>query len=549
MSTTLLVGGTIYSPADPFATAMLVVDDRVAWVGQDGAAAAFAADSDERVELGGALVTPAFVDAHVHLTRTGLALEGVDLRAVASASELLDRLAEATARLPASATVLGHGWDETDWSAGPVPSREQVDRAVGGRRAYLSRVDVHSCLASSALVDSVPDAGAAPGWDPCGPLRQQANTLVAAAALAGVGPVQRRGAQRAALAQAARLGIGAVHEMGTEPEDLAMLAELRDPHARSGHADPMGPEVFAYWAVRLGAGHGRDAEVLATARELGVVGLGGDLSVDGSLGSHTAALGQPYADADHCGAQYLDAEEIRDHTVAATRAGWPVGFHAIGDAALAAVLEGLSGAGAQLGVEVLRAHRPRVEHAELVDPEMIQQMAGLGVVASVQPVFDAAWGGPHGMYARRLGARRALAANPFARMSAAGLALAFGSDTPVTGMGPWAAVRAAATHHEPGSRLSARAAFTAHTRGGWRAIGRDDAGTLVPGALATYAVWHTGELVVAAPDDRVARWSTDPRSGTPALPDVGEPTGPTPFCRRTVVAGRVVHDTEGPERR
>ena len=85
----------------------------------------------------------------------------------------------------------------------------------------------------------------------------------------------------------------------------------------------------------------------------------------------------------------------------------------------------------------------------------------------------------------------------------------------MTPLDPWGTVRAAAFHRTPEHRVSARAAFTAHTRGGWRAVGRDDAGVLVPGAPADYAVWRTDELVVQAPDDRVARWSTDPRSRHP----------------------------------
>ena len=77
--TVLLRGGAVYSPADPFATAMLVEGGHIAWVGSDGAAEAYAGTADEIVELDGALVTPAFVDAHVHATATGLALTGLDL--------------------------------------------------------------------------------------------------------------------------------------------------------------------------------------------------------------------------------------------------------------------------------------------------------------------------------------------------------------------------------------------------------------------------------------------------------------------------------------
>jgi hypothetical protein len=133
--------------------------------------------------------------------------------------------------------------------------------------------------------------------------------------------------------------------------------------------------------------------------------------------------------------------------------------------------------------------------------------------------------------------------NPFAAFLSAGVPIALGSDSPVTPLGPWAAVRAAAYHQTPESRLSVRAAFAAHTRGGWRAAGRDDAGLLVPGAPATYALWEAGDLVVRAPDERVRAWSTDPRSRVPGLPDVA-PGLALPRCLRTVVRGATVYDTD-----
>jgi hypothetical protein len=126
---------------------------------------------------------------------------------------------------------------------------------------------------------------------------------------------------------------------------------------------------------------------------------------------------------------------------------------------------------------------------------------------------------------------------PVAALAAAGIPLAFGS-----GGGepdPWATMRAAVHHPDPDQRISSRAAFAAHTRGGWRATGQPEVGTLVPGAVAHYAVWEVGDLIVEAPDDRIQAWSTDPRSGTPGLPDL-RPGAVPPRCLRTVVWGRPV---------
>ncbi|MGW3360234.1 amidohydrolase [Streptomyces bungoensis] len=522
LKTVLLRRGEVHSPADPFATAMVVEAGQVAWVGSEGAADAFADGVDEVIDLDGALVTPAFTDAHVHTTATGLALTGLDLSGAPTLEAALALVRDFAAARPADRVLLGHGWDAARWPGGRPPTRAELDEATGGRPLYLSRIDVHSAVVTTALLDLVPGLRTADG-----PLTADDHHAVRAAALAAVTPAQRAEAQRTALAHAASLGIGTVHECGgpriSSEDDFTDLLRLA--------AGLPGPRVVGYWAE---AGDG-----VARARDLGALGAAGDLFVDGALGSHTACLHERYADAGHTGTAYLDADAVAAHVVACTEAGLQAGFHAIGDAAVTTVVEGVRAAAEKTGLARVRAARHRVEHAEMLTPETVAAFAELGLIASVQPAFDALWGGEDGMYARRLGADRARTLNPFAALLRAGVPLAFGSDSPVTPLDPWGTVRAAAFHHTPEHRVSVRAAFTAHTRGGWRAVGRDDAGVLVPGAPADYAVWSTGDLVVQAPDDRVARWSTDPRSGTPGLPDL-TPGRDLPVCLRTVVGGRTV---------
>ncbi|MFF6873589.1 amidohydrolase family protein [Streptomyces sp. NPDC012450] len=527
--TVLLRGGEVHSPADPFATAMVVEHGHVAWVGSEGAADAFASGVDEVVDLEGALVAPAFVDAHVHTTATGFALTGLDLSSAASLAEAAERVRAHAAARPEDRVLLGHGWDASRWPERRPLTREELDGLTGGRPLYLTRIDVHSAVVTTAMLDLVPGVRDLDGFhDGLRPLTGDAHHAVRAAAFGAVSARQRTEAQRAARARAASLGIGTLHECGgpriSSEEDFTGLLDLAREEA--------GPRVVGYWA---------DLDV-ERARGLGALGAAGDLFADGSLGSHTACLHEPYADhadAGHTGAAHLDATTVALHVVACTEAGLQAGFHAIGDAAVTAVVEGFRAAAEKLGLARVRAARHRVEHVEMLTPETIAAFAELGLTASVQPAFDALWGGEEGMYADRLGADRARTLNPYAALLRAGVPLAFGSDAPVTPLDPWGTVRAAAFHRTPEHRISARAAFTAHTRGGWRAVGRDDAGTLVPGAPADYAVWRTEELVVQAPDDRVARWSTDPRSGTPGLPDLS-PGADLPVCLRTVVHGRTV---------
>ncbi|OHV45539.1 amidohydrolase family protein [Pseudofrankia sp. BMG5.36] len=515
-------GGHVHSPAYPGATALLTVGDTVAWVGADpGEIGAPGPGSgvDAVVDLDGALVTPAFVDAHLHATATGLALGGLDLAAAPTLAAALDTVA-AAARADPGTALLGTGWDETRWPGRRAPAAAELDRAAPGRLVYLARVDGHTAAVSTTLAAASGAAGL-PGWLGDGLVAGDAHHAARVHAYATISPSQRAGAWRRLRATAARLGIAALHEMAgpdvSSAEDLAALLA----HAA---AEP-GPAIHGYWAG--------EAAVLADLDPDGrlAVGLGGDLFVDGSLGSHTAALRAPYADRPgHRPAPMLDAAAVRDTVLAAVATGRQPGFHAIGDAALDVVLDGLDAAVRTVGASRVAASRPRVEHCELAHPDQITRLARTVAVAVVQPAFDAAWGGPDGMYATRLGARRAGAMNPFAALAAAGVGLALSSDAPVTPLDPWGAVRAATGHHTPTARLDLATALRAATHGGWHAAraDADGSGTLAPGHPATLAVWRLPA-------------GLDPAAGLsrPPLPDL---TGADPACARTVLAGDVLFD-------
>ncbi|QTE27839.1 amidohydrolase [Pengzhenrongella sicca] len=551
MSSTLYRHGVIHSPTDPFAEAVLVSDGVVAWLGADDTAAGLAAAADDVVDLDGALVAPAFVDAHAHLLETGFALDGLDLsvaagvRSLADALAALARAADDARRAGADGPLLGHGWDENDWPEGRAPTRAELDAAAGGAPVYLARVDVHSAVVSSSFA-AVAGLAGLPGWDD-GTVRFEAHHAAREAARE-VDPARREDLYRRALGAAAAQGIASVHEHGAPYIDtrvgLAALLSL------TAQASGGLPHLVGY--------RGELCETTDDARAIlaaipGLTGIGGDLNVDGSLGSHTAALRTPYRDrptgptgAAGSGSLYLSAEQICNHLAAVTRAGVQAGFHIIGDRAMDEFLIGLRAASDVEGLAAIRRAGHRVEHAELVDAPTLAALVLLGIRLSVQPAFDAAWGGPDGMYAARLGASRAAALNPLADLVAAGVPMAFGSDSPVTPFDPWAAVSAAVTHHEPDQRISARAAFRAHTRGGWRLAGLDHtgAGEIRVGAPAHLALWRAEHLVVQAADGRVSSWSTDARAGSPLLPEVGPDAAP-PVCLRTVRAGVVIHDALG----
>ncbi|MFL6065346.1 MAG: amidohydrolase [Friedmanniella sp.] len=497
----------------PAASALVVSDGRIVFVGSDGEAARFADGAGSvPVDLAGRLVTAAFVDAHVHCVQVGQVADGLDLHGARSRQEVLAAVRAYVGARPGSRIVVGQGWDECGWSEPVPPTRLELDRAAPGVAVYLARVDVHSAVVSSALLDRLPDVSGLRGFTADGWLSQDAHHRCRGEMDSLFTDGERRSAIRVALREAARQGVATVHELGgPHLGPAADLLRVRE------EAAALGVAAVAYW------GELASPETLERARSVGAVGLAGDLCVDGAIGSRTAALRQPYTDAAGRGVRYLSDSEITEHLVLCTRAGVQAGFHCIGDDAVAAAVAGLRRAAERVGRDAVRAARHRLEHVEMVDPDDLTTLADLGVVASVQPAFDAAWGGPGELYESRLG-RRATGMNPFGDLHRAGVTLAFGSDAPVTPLAGWETVRAAVHHHRPEQRLDVRAAFDAATRGGHQAVGDDQAGLLAVGARADLAVWD------------VDPGTLDPATGLPRL----EPADPLPRCVATLGAGRVL---------
>jgi predicted amidohydrolase YtcJ len=510
----LLVNGRVYGQSADATAVAISADGIIGWVGQDAPARALYPDA-RVIDLDGAFVAPAFVDAHVHATSSGLMLTGVDLRTVGSAAELVAALRKYAAEHPGE-PIYGHGWDESTWTDPTLPTRADIDAAVGSTPTYLSRIDVHSALASTALT-------AEPGV-----LTVDAHHRARVAFRELLPVATRQRAQLAFLEDAATKGIASVHECGGP--DISGRDDFTDLIALGQRVDL--PEVLGYW------GETGSADL---AKELGATGLAGDLSVDGAIGSHTACFHEPYADLDTTGNAYLDADQIAAHLVTCTEAGIQAGFHVIGDAAASALVAGIVKAASVVGKPRLASAGHRVEHLALVTAAEIAVLAEHGFTASMQPAFDAAWGGPDGMYATRLGLARAERMNALAALAATGVVLAFGSDAPVTPVDPWSAIRAAVHPHYPEHGISPRAAFTAHTRGARRAGGQLGDGILRPGAGAHLAIWAAGDLEATTPSSTVQRWSTDPRSGVPGLPSV-EPGVALPECLATLRAGIPIFD-------
>ena len=523
----LYINAHVYAPTIPFATALLVQNGQIAWIGDAAGAVVHKEIADQLIDCGGNFLSPAFVDAHVHATSTGLLLDGLDLSEVKNVNQLLDVLSS-FAKHRRGDVILGHGWDETTWDDPRLPTRSEIDRATWGSEVYLSRIDVHSALVSSAMVEYASGVRGLSGFSDHS-VTGQAHSVLRTYALGKLSGSQRQRAQIAFAEYALSEGIASVHEMAgpsiSSMTDAASLMSLGE--------QGIGPEIYLYWG-ELAEDGGIEA-----ALELGAVGAGGDLFVDGAIGSRTAALTHAYSDdPGNNGLSYLNAEQVAAHVKSCHVADLQAGFHVIGDRGMGIVLDGLQIASAQIDKSHIVQKRHRLEHAEIVSPEQASIIKQLSLTMSMQPLFDELWGGSGGMYEQRLG-ERSTSMNQWGSFLSQGTNVCFSSDSPVTVMSPWKAIWAAMNHNNPAERISMRAAFNAHTRAGWRSLGShfDNHGVLEVGSPADLSLWEVSDYSVQVPDSRVLQWSTDPRSATAPLPDLLI-TG-APSCLLTSVKGEL----------
>jgi predicted amidohydrolase YtcJ len=532
---TLITNSVIYSDSSPLATALLIDGAEIAWIGDHEAARGHMELADTVIDAGGHFVAPGFVDAHVHATSTGLMLGGLDLTQVTHKYELLKLLSD-YAKHVNGATILGHGWDQSNWADPQLPTRAEIDRATWGSVVYLSRIDVHSALVSNSLIAQCPEVKFLAGYGE-GVVTQLAHGALRKFALGSISHSQRKTAQELFLDHCLSQGIVGVHEMaGPHISSYSDASSLQELSSGSNL-----PQVAIYWGELL------SEDSLNIVRELKAIGAAGDLFIDGAIGSHTAFLKEPYSDdPQNTGAGYLTAEQVADHLRACTEAGIQGGFHVIGDQACEIALTGARIAAGPEPDPEFHSLRHRLEHAEMLSESGVKELGKLGMTASMQPLFDAWWGNPGGMYESRLGTR-AHQMNRWGSLQADGAAVCFSSDSPVTPNTPWTAVHAAMYHQNPQERISADAAFAAHSRSGWRALGAhfDSHGVIEVGAPAHLAIWHVQEFEDGLHGSRLAQRGAQPRTAAVPLPDLGSSIAPEiPANMCTIVNGAVSYTEE-----
>jgi predicted amidohydrolase YtcJ len=437
--------------------------------------------ADRVVELPAATIVPGFVDTHVHLTSTGLGLANDEVAAATSAADLL-AVAAARSRSAGGGPVLLRGYDETRWRTPTLPTLGELDGAAEGPLVIL-RVDGHAALANGSAIrgaDLRDAAGLERGDDgePTGWVTRDAVERLVRWVASRWTDLEVQELQLSGAALAASRGVTAIHEMS-----MPHWYGLRDLQVLLGHRGRLPVDVLPIVATTD----------LAQVIDLGLGAVGGDLPADGSIGARTAALATAYADHEGSGTLYLDEDAMAEFFHGGHAAGLQVGIHAIGDLAIERVIatwERVYHALDSRERRHFRARRHRIEHAEMASADHVERAAMLGLAASVQPTFDAAWGGPGGLYEQALGVDRARAMNPFRTMLERGLEVGAGSDSPITALDPMASIGACEAHHDPGQRLTRVEAIRLHTIGGARLGHQEDKkGSLAPGMHADLAAF------------------------------------------------------------
>ncbi len=476
-------------PRQPFADSMAVRVDIIAAVGGVGDAPA-----GKVIDAGGRLITPGFIDSHVHLIAGGMRLGSVQLRSARTKQAFIDRIREYAAKQPEGTWITGGDWDHESWG-GELPTKQWIDAVTPKHPVWVYRLDGHMALANTValkLAGVTRNVRDVPGGaierdakgEPTGVLKDNALELVDQA-VPPAAPEQKAAGLTAAMDYLSQFGVTSVHDMSSD-SDLDLIRNAAGRRALK---------------VRVYA-----AQPLATRRNLNnfIEKEGrGDRFVrwgllkgfqDGSLGSKTAAMEADYSDAPGSrGLLVTPPEQLYDSVITSYNWGLQVAIHAIGDRANSLLLDVFERVSQVVGPG---AQRMRIEHAQHLKPADVPRFAKFGIIASMQPYHLA----DDGRWAERaIGPERAKTSYAFRSLLDAGVVLAFGSDWFVAPPDVIQGIHAAVTRQTldgkhpngwvPEQKITVEEALKAYTWGGAYAANEEGyKGVLAVGKLADFVM-------------------------------------------------------------
>ncbi len=448
-----------------------------------------------RQDMGGLVMMPGLIDAHLHLQYYALSLQKIDCE-TETLEECLRRVRERAERAGTGEWILGHGWNQNPW--GRWPTAEGLDRIAPDNPAYLTAKSLHAAWANSAALKlagigiETPDPKDgkiqrdAKG-KPTGILLENAVLLVEK--LVPEPPADAL-AEAIEKAQSTLWGFGltGVHDFDRREAFMA-LQKLNADHK-----------------LRLRVTKSIPVEMLEQASQVGLRSGFGDESLrigsvkafmDGALGPRTAAMFQPYAgEPSNRGVLNLDGEQVFEIGKRAADAGLGMAVHAIGDRANHEVLEAYEQLRKYETEKGLPRLRHRIEHVQLLHPDDAGRLAKLDVIASMQPIHATS----DMLMADKFWGERTRLAYAARTQLDEGAHVAFGSDAPVESPNPFRGIHAAVTRRRadgspsaegwhPEQKLSVQQAVEGFTVGAaYAAYAEERQGQLRPGYMADLIV-------------------------------------------------------------
>lgn len=485
------------------AEAIAIVGDHILAVGARDEIMKLKGPDTKVVDLAGRFVMPGFNDAHMHLASAGLEKMNVNLVGAKTLDAFRERLQAKCDAAEPGEWVVGEGWDETLWPVKTLPTRWDLDEVSGKHPVYLGRVDGHIGvantralqLASVTVASRDPDGGKIDRDDsgtPNGVLREKAQELVLSV-IPKPTHEKRRQAIQLALADMASHGITSAQDL-SQWEDFEIYEELETDGkltARISEWLPFDESIEDLNSKRNS--HPASDNMLHTGMLKGFM--------DGSLGSKTAALLEPYSDdPKNSGLPQYDVAKLNAMTKERVLAGYQIGFHAIGDKGTQMALDAFAEAEKAAKEAKVKAvdggtdYRLRIEHAQVTTTQQIPRFKELKVIASMQPshlLTDMNWA------ESRLGPKRAEHSYAWAEFLRHGVVLAFGTDYPVEPVTPFRGIYAALTRESedgkksyyPAEKLDIEQAIAAYTTGAaFAEFAEKQKGKLAPGMLADFVV-------------------------------------------------------------
>ena len=524
------------------AKALAVKGDRILAIGDEEDVLKRKGPDTTVIDLKGHFAMPGFNDAHMHLSEAGFRKLTIDLTGVRSVEEFRKRIRDRVDSAAPMEWITGFGWDETLWPVKELPTRWDVDEVTTEHPVFLKRVDGHVAVANTLALQMAhvtqatkdPDGGQI-GRDateqPNGILRETAQDLVASI-IPPPTPEERRKAIEVALQDIASSGVTSVQDYSNEngSADQWQNFQVFEQLEREGKLTARISEWLPFddsldELKQHRSAHPQDDPMLHTGMLKAFM--------DGSLGSRTAAMLQPYADsANNSGLPRYEQSKLNDMAKERTLAGFQLGFHAIGDKGVEMALDAFAEAEKAAHAAGVKApdgtenYRFRVEHAQVTNPMQVARFRELKVIASMQPshlLTDMRWA------EARLGPARAAHSYAWAEFANHGVTLAFGTDYPVESVNPFRGLYEAVTRQSedgrqsyfPAQKLTMEQAITAYTTGSaYAEFAEKQKGTLAPEMLADFVVLDRD--VTAVPPEKIL--------GTQVL--------------RTVVGGKTVYEAK-----